>query len=98
MIRNTSAFWSVGHLFVAPAIVILLLFFFLPIVCSFLLSVTDFDIYALADSSNARFVGLDNYRRLLQTPLFWQALGNTVLFVAVGGPLTVIVSLAAALG
>jgi len=98
MTRNSSPLLSVGHLFIATAIVILLLFFFFPILCSFLLSVTDFDIYALVDPGNARFIGLDNYRRLLHTPLFWQALGNTFFFVAIGGPLTVTVSLAAALG
>ena len=86
-----------GFLFLLPAVVLLGLFFFVPIAASFLLSLTDFDIYALADSDNARFVGLANYRRLLATPLFWQALVNTLYFVAVGGPLTVLVSLSAAL-
>jgi multiple sugar transport system permease protein len=52
------------------------------------MSLTDFDIYALADLGNLRFVGLRNYFRLLQTPLFWQALGNTLYFVVVGVPLT----------
>ena len=45
------------------------------------MSLTDFDIYALADLGNLRFVGLDNYVDLLQTPLFWQALANTGFFV-----------------
>ena len=62
-----------------------------------LLSFTDFDLYALADAGNARFVGLGNYVQLLQTPLFWKALGNTFYFVLVGGPLSVAVSLGAAL-
>jgi multiple sugar transport system permease protein len=81
----------------APAVLILALFFFLPILASFLLSVTDFDIYSLASTSNARFVGWENYRHLLTTPVFWQALGNTLFFVALGGPLTVVVSLASAI-
>lgn len=76
---------------------VLTLFFFLPIAASFLLSITDFDIYALADPANTRIVGLENYRHLLSEPLFWQSLWNTVYFVAVGGPLTVVVSLIAAL-
>jgi multiple sugar transport system permease protein len=95
--RTKSPIWNVGYLFVAPAVLILSLFFFLPILASFLLSVTDFDIYALASPSNARFNGFENYRHLLTTPVFWQALGNTLLFVAIGGPLTVIVSLASAI-
>jgi multiple sugar transport system permease protein len=64
---------------------------------SLVLSLTDFDMYALADRDNARFVGLENYRRLTSEPLFWKSLVNTLYFVLVGGPLTVIVSLGAAL-
>ena len=40
-------------------------------------------------SRNLRFVGLGNYVELLQTPLFWQALGNTLYFVVVGVPLSI---------
>lgn len=83
--------------FVAPALVALGLFFFLPIAASLVLSFTDFDIYALADLGNLRFVGFGNYLTLLSTPLFWKALGNTVEFVILGVPLSIAVSLAAAL-
>ncbi len=86
-----------GYLFLAPAILTLGLFFFAPIIASLLLSLTDFDIYALADSHNARWVGSTNYSRLLSEPRFWKALLNTVYFVCVGGPLTVVLSLSAAL-
>jgi len=86
-----------GYFFLMPAIMIIGLFFFAPIAAAFLLSLTDFDVYALADNSNARWAGFENYRRLLSDPLFWKALGNTLYFVCVGGPLTVIVSLSAAL-
>jgi multiple sugar transport system permease protein len=72
-------------------------FFFLPVLAGFALSFTDFDIYALADLGNLRFVGLANYVELLQTPLFWKALGNTLYFVGVGVPLSIAVSLGAAL-
>ena len=86
-----------GTLFLMPALLVLSLFFFLPIAASLLLSLTDFDIYALADRNNARFVALDNYRRLVNEPLFWKSLRNTLYFVLVGGPLSVFVSLGAAL-
>jgi multiple sugar transport system permease protein len=72
-------------------------FFFLPVLAALVMSLTDFDIYALADRGNLRFVGLENYFRLLRTPLFWQALGNTLYFVAVGVPLSIGASLGAAL-
>ena len=83
--------------FVAPALLVIGTFFVLPVFTGLALSLTDFDIYALADLRNLRFVGLDNYLRLLRTPLFWQALGNTFYFVVVGVPLSIALSLGSAL-
>ena len=83
--------------FLAPALAALLCFFLLPVVAGFALSLTDFDLYALADLRNLRFVGLENYAQLLRDPGFWSAFRNTLGFVAVGGPLSVGASLAAAL-
>jgi multiple sugar transport system permease protein len=91
--RVPAAAWG----FVVPALVVIGVFFLLPVVAGLALSLTDFDIYALADLANLRFVGIDNYIRMLQRPLFWQALGNTVYFVVVGVPLSIAVSLGAAL-
>ena len=86
-----------GWLFAAPALVVLGVFFFLPVLAALLLSLTDFDLYALADPRNLRFVALGNYLDLLRTPLFWKALWNTSYFVVVGVPLSIAVSLGAAL-
>jgi multiple sugar transport system permease protein len=86
-----------GWLFVAPALAVIALFFVLPVFAALGLSLTDFDIYALSDIGNLRFVGLDNYLALLREPLFWTALGNTTYFVVLGVPLSIAVSLAAAL-
>lgn len=86
-----------GWAFVAPALIVLGLFFALPVAAALLLSLTDFDLYALADPANLRFVALDNYLELLRTPIFWKSLWNTVYFVVVGVPLSIAVSLAAAL-
>ena len=86
-----------GWWFVAPAVTMIGLFFFVPVVAALALSLTDFDIYALADLGNLRFVGLSNYRELLANPLFWRALGNTLYFVVLGVPLSIAASLGAAL-
>lgn len=83
--------------FAAPALAIIGGFFLLPVAAALALSFTDFDLYALASLDNLRFVGLDNYFLLLQTPLFWKALGNTFYFVVVGVPLSIGLSLCAAL-
>jgi len=86
-----------GWMFAAPALVVIAIFFFLPVLAALVISLTDFDIYALANPDNLRFVGARNYLSLLQTPLFWKALGNTLLFVVVGVPLSIAASLGAAL-
>jgi multiple sugar transport system permease protein len=83
--------------FLLPAVALLAVFFVLPVLAAFALSLTDFDIYAVADPSVARFVGLQNYQHLAQDPQFWSALRNTLYFVLVGGPLSVGTSLGAAL-
>jgi multiple sugar transport system permease protein len=84
-------------LFLSPALVLLAVFFFAPVIAGFALSVTDFDLYTLGDAHNLRFVALRNYQELLANPLFWTAFGNTLYFALVGGPLCVAVSLIAAL-
>jgi multiple sugar transport system permease protein len=81
----------------APALTAIVIFFVIPAVASLLLSFTDFDIYALADLSNLRFVGFQNYARLVENPLFWKAMGNTLWFVLLGVPFVVGLSLFAAM-
>jgi multiple sugar transport system permease protein len=83
--------------FVAPALIAIAVFFLLPALAAFAISLTDFDLYALASLKNLRFIGLRNYVDLLQMPLFWKALGNTLYFVVVGVPLSIATSLAAAM-
>ena len=91
--RQRSAAW----IFLAPALTLIAVFFLLPILAGLLLSFTDFDIYSIGAPRTARFIGLGNYRALLGGGEFWQALRNTLYFVLVGAPLTVAVSLGAAL-
>ncbi|MDR1075771.1 MAG: sugar ABC transporter permease [Xanthomonadaceae bacterium] len=85
-----------GWVFAGPAVIVIGVFFGIPVVLALLLSLTDFDLYALADIGNLRFVALRNYWELLRTPIFWKALGNTTYFVVVGVPLSIGLSLAAA--
>src|SRR3546814_13019953 len=86
-----------GCIITGPALAAILVFFILPAAASLALSFTDFDIYALADTGNLRFVGLQNYERLLENPLFWKATTNSLLFVAIGTPFVVALSLFAAI-
>ena len=82
---------------VGPSLLVIGVFFFLPVLAALAMSLTDFDLYALASIKNLRFVGIDNYVELMHTPLFWKALGNTLFFVVAGVPLSIAASLGAAL-
>jgi multiple sugar transport system permease protein len=95
--RESRAESRAGWGFVAPALILIGVFFAIPVLGAFVLSITDFDIYSIGDFSSTRFVGLKNYRDLAAMPLFWTALKNTIYFVVVGGPLSAAASLAAAM-
>ena len=95
--RGSRAERRAAWLLMSPALGAITLFFALPLIAALLLSLTDFDIYALADPRNARLVGLDNYLRLLRDPLFWRVMRNTLVFVMIGVPLTLLASLGGAL-
>ena len=96
-LRSTPHEVRAAWLLLSPGLLAITILFLIPIAAAFLLSLTDFDIYALGDLSAARWVGLKNYRMLLADPLLWKAMRNTALFLFVGGPLTLGVALAAAM-
>ena len=64
-----------GWLFVLPALVGTLIFIIIPVICSFALSFSKWDLL-----SPIEFVGLENYRLLFKEPLFYKILINTVVF------------------
>lgn len=88
---------SAAYFFLAPAMISIFVFFFIPVLAAFIISFTDFDIYSLGNYANLRFVGLKNYSDLLSNELFWISLKNTFYFVIVASPLSIAVSLGAAL-
>ncbi|RZU15389.1 carbohydrate ABC transporter membrane protein 1 (CUT1 family) [Kribbella rubisoli] len=81
----------VGLLFVAPMLLLFLVFRFLPVVGAFLLSLTDYRLSGKWD-----FIALDNYTRLLSDSVFHQALLVTVTYTVIFVPLTVLLSLGTA--
>ena len=81
----------VGLLFVAPMLVLFLLFRFLPVVGAVLLSLTDYRL-----SGKWSFVAVDNYTRLLSDSVFHQALVTTLTYTVIFVPLTVLLSLGTA--
>ena len=69
-------------LFILPMLVGLLVFRLIPIGFSFGISFTSWNIF-----SPPRWIGLENYRTLLQSPAFWEVARNTVVFALVFVPL-----------
>jgi len=83
--------------FLAPGIIILLVFLFIPIVASLFASLTNWNLYGLSDPGKVNFIGFDNYRRLWADPIFWVSLKNTLVFSLLGVPLNIMLSLASAI-
>jgi multiple sugar transport system permease protein len=87
--ESAIAFWG----FMAPMLIGLALFTFVPIVWGFLISLSN----ARNTVSISDFVGLDNYRDILRDSQFRRSLRTIVIFTAFIVPLTFIFSLMLAL-
>ncbi|GIF77178.1 carbohydrate ABC transporter permease [Asanoa siamensis] len=85
-----------GWAFSAPFTVLFLVFMAVPVVVSLVMSFTDLRSTDLRNPFAVNFVGLDNYTRLFSDDLFLRSSVNTLVFVVVGVPLTIVVALAAA--
>jgi multiple sugar transport system permease protein len=82
----------VGYLFVLPAVLGFFLWFAGPMAYSAWISLTDWPLL-----SDPRYIGLDNYRRMLDDPLFEKSLRVTFTFVVVSVPLVQVTAFAIAL-
>jgi len=87
----------VPYLLVSPAMLLLVVFGVFPILVAAVVSLTDMNISGLANWANVKFIGLDNYHKLFSDPDFGKALFNTAVFVILGVPSVVILSLLVAL-
>jgi multiple sugar transport system permease protein len=83
-----------GLLFVAPWIIGFLTLTLGPMVASLVLSLTNYDAIRFTPD---RFVGLANYERLVEDPLVWTSLGNTLFFSVLYVPASVLLGLGLAL-
>ncbi len=84
---------AAAYIFLVPALGVLTVFLFIPIVATFILSLTNWNIYAVNDISKVIFVGLENYTKLFTDPVFWISLKNTMIFSLVGVPLNIALAL-----
>lgn len=89
--RTRRSFW-IGIGFISPWILGFLAFNLYPMVASFFYSFTEYHIKMPKD-----WIGLANYQRLIQDPLFLKALWNTTYMVILGLGLTLVASFICAL-
>ena len=77
------------YLFILPAAVVLVIFFFIPFFQTFILSFLDYskNIY------NPQFIGIDNYIKLFHNPIFYKVLWNTFIYLFVAVPILAILPL-----
>ncbi|KFF99190.1 sugar ABC transporter permease [Streptomyces europaeiscabiei] len=83
-VRRTAVAW----LFLAPFALVFLLYTAIPTVAALGFSLTDLRGADLRHPLAVNVVGLENYVRLFQDETFLRDILNTVVFVAVGVPLT----------
>lgn len=77
------------YLFILPAAIVLIVFFFIPFFQTFGLSFLDYskDIY------NPVFIGIDNYIKLFKNPVFYKVMWNTFIYLFVAVPVLAILPL-----
>ena len=77
------------YLFLLPAGIILLVFFFIPFFQTVILSLQDYsnNIY------NADWVGLANYWQIFKNPIFYKVMLNTFIYLLVAVPILAIIPL-----
>jgi multiple sugar transport system permease protein len=83
---------TIGRIFVAPPVILFLVFTFLPMLMAIVLSFTDYDIL-----NPPSFVGLKNFVRILKDEFFWISLKNTCYYTVLYVPSGLLLSLGAAM-
>ncbi len=74
----TRKFSLTPYLFLAPALLVIVVFVLYPIVAVVYYSFTDYNI-----STPPVWVGLRNYQQLFKDPIFWQALSHSFIYLLV---------------
>lgn len=84
---------AVAAVLAGPALILLLLFLIGPLICVALLSLTDYQLGA----ATLNYVGSKNYTEMFSDRVFKKSLTNTLLYVAIAVPGSVLLGLGAAL-
>ena len=92
-LRNLVREHITGWGFLLPALAVVGIFTLIPIAFSLWLSFYRWDMMR----PNRLFIGLDNYERMLKDDRFWGAVQNTLLYVALTVPTSIVLAFGAAL-
>ncbi len=88
--RQRQAIWA--YVFLTPTLILFALIVIYPFLYAFYLSLQEWGVFG-----DTYFVGLQNYRDMLNDPLFWKSLGNTFKWTVGVVPATIIIALLVAL-
>ncbi|HEV8632889.1 MAG TPA: sugar ABC transporter permease [Chloroflexota bacterium] len=92
-VRRRRRFDPAGYFFLLPSLLAFATFIVFPVLASFYLAFTRYDIL-----TPPRFIGLRNFEFMLTgDPLFWKVLGNTLYYSIVQVPLNIVCALGLAL-
>ena len=75
MLKNNCKNSIYGVYFILPALIGTLIFIIIPILCSFTLSFTNWDLL-----NEINFIGFENYKAILTEPTFIEILINTIVY------------------
>lgn len=76
-----------AYVFIAPKYALFVVFVAAPVIWAFLISLQEFRIFETV------WVGLDNFRRVFGSDLFWVALQNTLHYTSVTVPANILIAL-----
>lgn len=87
--QRNMTFW--GWALIAPTAAGLLILNIIPVIQTFIMS-----FQSVSTFGTSTWIGLENYTRMLGDPEFWQSLSNTLIYGAIQVPVTIVLSVLAA--
>ena len=88
-IHQKQAFWA--WVFLAVPVVFFVVVRFYPTSDAARISLTNWSLFR-----QPQFIGLDNYVKMFQDPVFWKVFANTFKYLAIGLPVSLLISFAVA--
>lgn len=90
---KVRAYWNkpghAAYLFIAPAMLIIFLFVVVPLISSFVISLTNMDIFM----RDIKFIGFENFKKSFEEERIWNAFKNTFKYVILSVPIQIGLSL-----